>query len=148
MGPLQYLVVGYDRNHFRDRVMPELSTLSKRRTIRIIDIVFDSRTVAGEVESKELAETLPDQGSLLSRNQDNIFESFTQDDIEVVGDALPAGASVALVLFEHCWAGHLEEEVHNANRYIDQPGGRAGELALLLEYRLAKGTPLVREDVA
>lgn len=141
MGPLQYLVVGYDREHFRDYVLPELNSLTRRRVIRVIDVVVVSRGAGGEVESRELSEALPEHDGVISRTRDNIVESFTRDDISVVGKALPPERSVALVLFEHCWADRLEEEVFKANQYIDDSKSSiAGEIALSLEHRLARGT--------
>ena len=144
MGPLQYLVVGYEREQFRDEVLPELNNLSHRRIIRMIDVVFVTRDERGGVESRELAEVLPDQAGLIAPMSENIFESLTQDDIDVVGDALPRGGSVALLLFEHRWADRLEQAVQVAGRFLDDAGARSAELAVSLEYELAMGRPRQR----
>lgn len=148
MGPLQYLVIGYNHNHFRDYVLPELSSLTRRKVIRVIDIVFVTRDARGMVETKETTQAVPEcEGLISSGKQDNLFESFTRDDIDMVGESLPSGTSVALVLFEHCWADRLEEEVHKANQYIGQGGSTAGDLAFNLEQRLASGTHVARDPV-
>lgn len=115
MGPLQYMVMSYNKNYFRDEIIPELSSLSRRGVIRVIDLLFVRRDARGAVTSQELKEVLPDEVKLIDAPDDSTAQWFAQDDIDVVGECLPLNTSVALLLFEHAWATRLDELVGEAN---------------------------------
>jgi hypothetical protein len=137
MGPLQYMVIGYDPSHFRDDVLPELNSLSHRNVIRLLDILFVHRGHDGEVSSQELTEVMPEQHELLASLEQD--EWFTQEDVAVVGENLPNGCAVALLLFEHCWAFRLEEAASQANEFLDQDNSSVGGLTTELEHLLTVG---------
>lgn len=116
MGPLQYMVVAFEPQHFKGEVIPELKYLTGKGIIRIVDILFVARGQDGVATGHEFAEVLPGEDSdFCSTDVDDSSEWFTQDDIDVVGASLPRGSSVALLLFEHQWAIRLEEAVHQVN---------------------------------
>ena len=115
MGPLQYMVMRFNRDYFANEILPELARLSRKNVIRVIDLLFVSRDAAGVVTSSELGQMLPNHAGLLPIRADAAPEWFTQDDIDVVGESIPDGCCVALLLFEHRWASRLDHAVHEAN---------------------------------
>ena len=137
MGPLQYMVLGYDRNHFRDAVLPELTDLSHRRVIRLLDVLFVHRGPDGDVSSQELTEVMPEHHDLLGSAQQD--EWFTQEDVAVVGESLPDDSSVALLLFEHCWALKLEQAASEANEFLGENDAATTSLVAELEHLLTMG---------
>lgn len=134
MGPLQYMVVGYERQHFKDDVLSQLYSLSRHKVIRVVDAVFVKRDGRGRLTSQELAKAFPDEDRLI--NSKGYNEWFTQEDIDAVGARLPNGSAVACLLIEHVWAVRLEGIVRAADEFI---GGaeQAGPLAAELEQMLA-----------
>ena len=137
MGPLQYIVVGFERDHFRDDVLPELENLCQRDVIRMLDVLIVKRGEDGMVSSLELAELLPDEHELLS--QPDHDEWITQDDVDVVGENMPRGSTVALLFFEHTWANRLEDVVLNANRFLGEDDSTFPGVASEIEHLLAAG---------
>lgn len=137
MGPLQYIVVGYEREHFRDDVLPELTNLSKRNVIRMLDVLIVRRNEDGVVSSVELAELLPDERDLLTEPDHD--EWITQDDVDVVGENMPCGSSVALLFFEHTWANRLENLVLHANQFLGDDATTFPGVAAEIEQMLAAG---------
>ena len=49
MGPLQILVVGFDGNHFKGEIAPELSRLRREGIVRIVDLVLVRKDDNGAV---------------------------------------------------------------------------------------------------
>jgi hypothetical protein len=137
MGPLQYMVVGFDHDYFAREILPELVRLSRKNIIRVVDLLFVTRDASSDVTSHELAEMLPDHASLLATGPHIITERFTQDDIDVVGESIPDETSVALLLFEHRWASRLDEAVHHMNTMLTSPDTRFEYRALGIEQTLA-----------
>ena len=137
MGPLQYVVVGYDLDHFRDQLVPELNDLSERKVIRMLDLLVVSRDDTGRVSSRELAEILPDEDSLLAAPDRDEWD--TQDALDVVGENIPNGSAVALLLFEHTWANRLEGIVTEAARFLGEDEATFPGVAAQIEHLLATG---------
>lgn len=137
MGPLQYIVVGYERDHFRDDVLPELSSLSSRNVIRMLDLLVVKRDDDGIVSSLELAELLPEERDLLTEPDHD--EWITQDDVDVVGENMPCGSTVALLFFEHTWANRLEDLVLHANQFLGEDESAFPGVASEIEHLLAAG---------
>lgn len=137
MGPLQYMVLGYQRNHFRDNVLVELRSLSRRGVICVLDALFVKRDSRGKVTSQELAEAMPDEDKLISNPSTD--EWFTQDNVDAIGECLPNGTAVALLLFEHLWANRLEDAVQQGNTFLGEQE-TSSLLALELEHILATGS--------
>jgi hypothetical protein len=126
MGPLQYMVVSFEARYFARAIIPELHALSEKQVIRVIDLVVVKRNARGTVSSSELADLLPDKAELISSTFDPEDSWFAQDDIDLVGESLPNGSSVALLLFEHLWASRLDESVRRANGSLaKEPASRA-----------------------
>jgi len=137
MGPLQYIVIGYEQDHFRDQLMPELDDLSERKVIRMLDLLVVRRDESGHVSSRELVEILPDDSDLLSHPDHD--EWITQDDVDVVGENIPNDSSVALLLFEHTWANRLEDLVTEAGRFLGEDESAFPGVAAQIEHILATG---------
>src|SRR5687768_5706075 len=113
MGPLQYMVVGFERDYFSAEILPELVRLTKSNVIRVVDLLFVIRDAESIITSHEMSQVLPQHTGLISNP-----EWFTQDDIDVVGETLPDDSSVALLLLEHRWASRLDGAVHHANSFL------------------------------
>src|SRR5690606_21653197 len=136
---MQYLVVAFDPDQFKDRILPELSALSRKGILRVVDILVVSREADGKVQARELYEVLPGEETRFSYTRpDDAPDWFTMDDIEAAGSALPAGSAVALLLFEHTWAAGLDAAVAEANAR-ELAGYEAGPVVSEIERLLVLG---------
>jgi hypothetical protein len=115
MGPLQYMVVSFDGEHFTREILPELEELSDHEIIRVLDLVFVMRDRHGVVSSQELVDLMPDHAGLIAGSTSLEDSWFALDDLDLVGDSLPDNSAVALLLFEHLWASRLDESIRRAN---------------------------------
>jgi hypothetical protein len=135
MGPLQYMVVGFEAPQFKQNILPEIRALCDLETIRVRDLVFVSKDANGKVSSMELDEALPDGRKDMAeflRGEDLWFE---KEDVELAGEYLPDDSVVALILFEHVWSLRLDAAVKVANENLESAASTR-EIANVIEYRL------------
>ena len=129
IGPIQVLVVGFDRPTFSGEVLAELARLREAGIVRLIDVLLVSRSEDGTLQTLE-----PPDGSLLilvgsrprflasrrtrarsikrcsgpRRDQDRISLNV------VLADAIPIGAPRRIALIEHLWAAPLSAAIQRA----------------------------------
>ena len=126
-GPVQVLVVGFDRFAFSGEVLAELDRLREAGTARLIDVLLVERAEDGTLETLPLpAGAPPGLGSIAAE-----LLAGADTDAPAVGqpgdgstwslaDAIPVGTTAAVALIEHLWATPLREA-------IDRAGGTALE---------------------
>ena len=59
IGPVDYAIVAFPGNQFKGEIAPALSELVESNTIRLIDVVFVTKTEDGDVVALELTELDP-----------------------------------------------------------------------------------------
>jgi len=131
-GPVQMLVLGFDRVRFDGEIMPELERLRGAGIIRLIDLLF-VRKHDGEIETIQRSDLDKDEaeelgalvGALIGAGAGADVESsmvagaaeledghlLDADDVWYVGDALPDDTSAAIALIEHLWAIPLRDKL-------------------------------------
>jgi uncharacterized membrane protein len=137
-GPVQMLVLEFDRTRFDGEVMPELERLKDQGTIRVIDLLFVAKPEGGELEVVQQSDLTKDDaiefgaivGALVGLGTGSeektirAAEAGAQEmedghllgDTEVwyLADAIPEGSSAAVVLIEHRWAIPLRDKIVKA----------------------------------
>jgi len=112
IGPVEYVVIGFPENHFTGAIVPALTDLVESGTINIIDLVFITKDVDGNVASfefdalEELAEYAGldgEAGGLLN-----------EEDIELAAEGLEPNTSAALLVWEDAWAAPLATALREA----------------------------------
>jgi uncharacterized membrane protein len=146
-GPVQMLVLEFDRDRLKGEILPELERLREKDIIRLVDLVLVEKSESGEVTALETSDLTTDEtkqygalvGALIGfgaageagaeigavAGAEAARESTLGDNAEVwyVADAIPAGSIAAIALIEHRWAIPLRDAV-----------GRAGGVALADEW--------------
>jgi Family of unknown function (DUF6325) len=115
MGPLEFLVVGFDGNRFSGEIMPEIRSLRQQGTIRVLDLLFLRKDASGAIETIELADLPDDELEKVGEVDTDEDGWFSVEDIDRMKDSLPANSSVAMLLVEHSWATRLAETIRRAN---------------------------------
>jgi hypothetical protein len=135
-GPVQVLVVGFDRFTPSGEVMAELDRLREAGTARLLDVVFVERAGDGTMETLPAPAGAPPGLGNLAASLLGAADPHLPNTDEPAGgstwslaDAIPVGTTAAVALIEHLWAKPLSEAI-----------GRAGGTAL-------EETWLHREDV-
>jgi Family of unknown function (DUF6325) len=153
-GPVQVLVVGFEHPRFSGEVVAELVRLREAGIVRLVDLLLVRRDGDGALEVLELPDGAP-QGlgeiaaALLGRDASETDEPDeaepepSPDEVASwsLGDAVPPGATVAVALIEHLWAGPLREAVGRAGgTTLDETWLSAADLAVLAELERRTGT--------
>ena len=136
-GPVQVLVVGFDRFMPSGEVMAEFDRLREAGTARLLDVLWVERAEDGTMQTLPAPAGAP-QGlgnlaaGILGAAEPSIPSAGEPADGSTwsLADAIPVGSTAAVALIEHLWAAPLGEAIVRA-------GGQALE-----------ETWLDREDVA
>jgi hypothetical protein len=132
-GPIQMLVLEFDRVKFNGEVLPELERLKDAGIIRLIDLLFLKKE-NGEIETMQASDLSQDEaedfgaivGALLGAGAgtDDLEGAMAagaaemsdrhlleEKDVWYLEDAIPDGSSVAIALLEHRWAIPLRDKI-------------------------------------
>ena len=134
-GPVQMLVVEFDRTKFEGDIVPELERLKEAGIVRLIDLLFVRKPVGGELEVVQRSDLSEDEATNLGALAGALVGLGTGDeevayqtavagaeeledghffgDAEVwyLADAIPEGSSAAVALIEHLWAIPLRDKL-------------------------------------
>jgi uncharacterized membrane protein len=137
-GPVQMLVLEFDRTQFNGEIMPELERLKDDGIIRLIDLLFVRKPEGGEIEvvqeSDLSGEEAKEFGALVGAlvglgtgseektvsaavaGAEELADGHLFDETEVwyLADAIPEGSSAAIALIEHRWAIGLRDRILDA----------------------------------
>jgi Family of unknown function (DUF6325) len=130
IGPVQVLVVGFDRPTFSGEVLAELARLREAGIVRLIDVLLVSRSEDGTLQSLEPPDGFAaDLGRIaaevLGQPEDAGAEASNvaadQDVTKIdsaatwsLADAVPVGTTAAVALIEHLWAAPLGAAIQRA----------------------------------
>ena len=121
-GPLEYVVVGFEGNHFTGEIWPEIRAIQEKGIVRLIDLVFVKKDENGIVSTLEVSDLGDEDAQAYEAVAANIQGLMTQDDIAQVTVDLPVRSSAAIALFEHAWAIGLREAIRRANGKLLRAG--------------------------
>jgi hypothetical protein len=123
MGPVQVLVVGFERPAFSGEVLAELARLREARIVRLVDLLLVSRAEDGTLETQGGPDGVGAglgglAAALLGRPEGDTGGDGKPTDTDVSGwsltDAIPVGYTAAVALIEHTWAGPLTVAIRRA----------------------------------
>ena len=144
LGPVQMLVLEFERERVTGEVLPELRRLCDDGTIRLLDVLVVSKPGHGDeleiVQTTDLSDSemerlapliaalvgLGSAGEQASVRAavDGVQDQFAEgSDAWYLADRIPAGSTAAVILIEHCWAIPLRNAI-----------ARAGGIALADEW--------------
>lgn len=138
-GPIQLLVVEFDRVRFDGTIMPELERLKDAGLIRLIDLAFVTKR-EGEVEIIQTSDLTSEEahdfgaivggliGAGMGADLDAAMEAgaesmedghmIGESDVWYLADAIPEGSSAAVALIEHRWAIPLRDKLLDADGVV------------------------------
>lgn len=115
VGPVEYLVVAFEGNHFKGELIPALTNLLDRGLIRILDLAVISKDAAGNVLLFEASE-LPDEVSqTLASLEGEHDDLLSEDDLLIAAEDLENNTTAAAMLFENVWAARFAQAIRNAD---------------------------------
>jgi Family of unknown function (DUF6325) len=114
IGPLEYVVLGFEDRQFASEVLPELNAIQESGLIRAVDLVFVDKETDGTLAVQEVSELSKEELAAYEGLADEIAGLLTTEDIEHLAEAIPSGTSAVVVLFEHTWTLRLADAVRRA----------------------------------
>ena len=142
IGPVQLLVLGFDKPDFRGEVIEEFERLRRSDTVRVIDALVVFKDAEGEVamlkgsqlsneEAEEFGAVVGGLLGLGAAGEEGMeagaiagaaaasdgFDAFDEEDAWDVLEELPLDAAAALILLEHRWAIGLRDAVVRAGGF-------------------------------
>ena len=111
---IEYLVVAFPDGSISDEIAPELADLVDKKVIRILDIVFITKEVSGDVNVLEFDEL----GNLVgfAEIDAEVGGLIGPDDLDFVASELDPGSAAAVLLIEDLWAASMASA-------LDRSGG-------------------------
>lgn len=133
-GPVQMLVLGFDRTEFDGTVLPELERLKEAGIARLIDMILVKKE-NGEVSTIQHSDLTTDEaesfgalvGALIGAGtgDETVMEEtmiagaadgadghvIDEEDVWYLHDAIPEGMSAVVALIEHLWAIPLRDKL-------------------------------------
>lgn len=121
MGPIDYIVVEWPGKQPTGEAAPLLVDLVDRGLIRILDLAFIRKDEDGNVAAAEISEVAGEVTEMA------VFEGASSgllgdDDVAAAGEALEAGTSAALLVYENCWAAPFAAAVRRGGGQLVASG--------------------------
>lgn len=111
IGPVEILVVSFPGNQFTGEIAPALAELVAAGTIRVIDLVFVTKSADGDVLGVELSELDEATGAAFLPHVEEPSGLLADEDIQDLSADLKPNSSAAILLFEHVWATQFRDAV-------------------------------------
>lgn len=121
MGPVDYVVVEWPGKQPTGEAAPLLVDLVDRGLIRILDLAFIAKGEDGKVAGIEISD-LGDNVEELKVFEGASSGLLADDDISEAGEALEAGTSAALLVYENVWAAPFATAVRKSGGQLVASG--------------------------
>jgi uncharacterized membrane protein len=122
LGPLEYLVVGFEGNRFTGEILPELHALRERDIVRIVDLLFLQKDQGGNIVLREVSDLSAEEARAYGPIAGDLRGLLTEEDIKTLASSVPTSSSCAILLLEDQWASRLRETIGRANGVILEEG--------------------------
>ena len=140
MGPIDYLVIEFPGSRMSGEGLPLLVDLVDQGIIRILDLVFVRKLPDGTVIRVELTGPGGDEQADLSVFEGASSGLLDQQDIDAAAEAIQAGSTAGLIVYENRWAAPLATALRRGGAQL-VAGGRIPVQAILAALEAAEAAP-------
>ena len=140
LGPLEYLVVGFEGNRFTGQILAELRAAHEKGIIRVLDLFVMQKDVQGNVTALEVSELSDEQKAQLGPLASDLMSLFSPEDMQQAAANIPNNSAAGMLLFEHTWAIGLKEAIKHAGGIAAFGGLVPPEVAQELEQEVDAAT--------
>jgi uncharacterized membrane protein len=138
LGPVQLLVIGFEKGSFEGKILAELKRLREHDVIRMIDLLFVAKDEQGDVAEVEQSDLSAEEtaglgalvgaliglgaggeegaasGAALGAAAAENGSLLDSEEVWFLADAIPPGTAAAIALIEHRWAIPLRNAIEAA----------------------------------
>jgi hypothetical protein len=118
LGPLEYLVIGFEGNEFDGGIAREIEKVVANKTIALIDVVFVGRDADGDPIIIELDNKDDPRFAAFEYLLEDSMALFTPEDLANVAAELPPNTAGLILLFEHRWAVGIKKAIEERGGFL------------------------------
>jgi len=113
-GPVELVLAAFEGDRPKAGVLDAILDLADAGTVRLLDLVYVTRTETGEIDWIELDEAGIEIGEI------DLAASgiASHEDLEELSGRLPLGTSALLLVVELTWAKHLASRLFEADGFV------------------------------
>jgi uncharacterized membrane protein len=137
IGPLEYVVLGFENGQFAREVLPELNAIGQSGVIRVVDLLFVSKAANGTVSLQEVSELGEEDQAAYKALADDLSGLLTAEDLDRLAQEIPPDTWAVIVVFEHRWTLQLADTVRRAGGSLFTGGMVAREVLEQVSAELA-----------
>lgn len=115
-GPVELYLIGFHGDRPGADVLEAIVDLVKTDTVRLLDLLFVSRSHDDELRVIELEEVAEEYG--LGDLRIDEAGLAGEEDVEDLADAIAAGTSAAVLVIEHRWARNFAQALYSAGGQV------------------------------
>ncbi len=146
-GPIQFLVIGFDKPEFHGQVRKALDSVMEKGVMRLLDLRFVYKDKDGNVAGLEASQLSDEErerfggavGALIglgAAGEEGVQTGWergtmaaaqrtfgmTEQDVRDIGSAIPNETAAALFLIEHLWAKDLKQTLRDSGGVLIASG--------------------------
>ena len=137
IGLLEYVVIGVKDQQLKRDLFVELNEIHATGKIRVVDLIFVTKSADGAVVLKELNELIEEEPEAYRGFEDDLMGLLTAQDIDQLTGLIPSNTSALVVIFEHTWVIGLTEAVRKGGGVIFDVGMVSNEALAQVSAELA-----------
>ena len=118
LGPLEYIVIGFEGNKFDGSISREIEKVVANKTIALIDAVFVGRAADGEATILEIDNKEDPRFAAFEALLEDRIGLLTPEDVVEIAETIPANTSGLILLFEHRWAVNIKKAMEAAGGFL------------------------------
>jgi hypothetical protein len=118
LGPLEYIVIGFDRPDFTGRIATEVEKVVEKRIIRLVDVVVAQKDASGNVDVVEIDNVRDPKFASFAPLLEDRMGLLTPEDIVALAEGLPVDSAALILLFEHRWAEKIKDAIVEAGGFL------------------------------
>ena len=122
LGPVDWIVVEFPGSTFNGSIAPELTSLVDRGLVKILDLLILKKDADGVLEIAELSDLDDSELGELRAFETELATLLSEDDVISAAEAIEAGSTAALLVWENLWAAPFGASVRHAGGQLVASG--------------------------
>ena len=122
LGPVDWIVLEFPGSRFNGEIIPALTDLVSRGTIRILDLLLIRKDADGGLDFFELADLDESEVGELRAYEGQLAMLLSEDDVARAAAAVEPGSTAALLVWENSWAAPFASAVRHAGGQLVASG--------------------------
>jgi uncharacterized membrane protein len=113
--PVELAVLAFPGSKFNGEIVPAIAELVDAGIVRILDLALVTKEEDGSVSSLEITDLDSEVARLFDDLDGEVTGILSEDDLAAAADALDAGSSAVVIVWEDTWAHKLIEAIRASN---------------------------------